>query len=259
MIRQLLLALTGSFALTASVMHGLTPSEKKIVDEARSRYYNLQASGFESLACDVSYDLNSAPFSDLPPSLKESLSLARVTLKINDRGIPTVNKQLPTSIQKDTVDQATQMLNVVSSLVEGVFQTWPTKGFFGPIPPFDNQINAIKITPEGYVFDLNVPGAPVLITTDRNFVTTLITSVGGRVLEKTTYSPSDKGLVFTGNGALSKRDAEPPIEVDYHLDTQVLDGMIVPAAVHVTVKPNIDARYTLTSCKVLRTAVVQVK
>jgi hypothetical protein len=132
--------------------------------------------------------------------VKENVRTSTVSLKIDDRGRPFVTALSAPSAPAQTE----QILSVVTSLVSGVFQTWPTKGLFGPIPAFDTQIKSVRNIPHGLTFDLNVPGAPVLVYTDHDFVTKRISSVGGMTIENTIYTPSSRGLVFTGNNAISK-------------------------------------------------------
>lgn len=245
--------------IASSTSRALTPEEKTLVDKARAQYYNLQASGFDSLTCNVVFDFNSIPFANLDDELKNSLKSSTLVLTIDSRGRTTVDKTLSATTPNAVTAQATQLLSVMQSLVSGVFQTWPTKGLTGPIPPFDRQINHVKTTSDGYVFDLNVPGAPVLITTDKAFITKSISSIGGMTIETTTYTPSEHGLIFAGTHALNKNTDGSEIEVEYSLSTQEIEGLAVPASVHLVVKPNIDARYSLESCKAKKSQVIKLQ
>ncbi|MES2392221.1 MAG: hypothetical protein V4555_11310, partial [Acidobacteriota bacterium] len=147
--------------------------------------------------------------------------------------------------------------NLLRALVLGVFMTWPTKGLQGPIPPFDNQIEKITQSDTGFVFHLRVPGGPVEMATDRNFLVTQITSIDGAVVEHPAFTASPDGFVFSGNHAVDTSHPGNVADVTYNFDISTVDGFRLPSAVHLQVN-NIDVRYTLTACAVKKGTVLKV-
>jgi hypothetical protein len=237
----------------------LPAAQKQIADAARARYYSLTNEGFQSLTCSVEFDWTTVPL--VSPTDADStlavLKSARFILTIDDKGRPKLDHAYPKALIPKDEQVISQQTNLLNSLVLGLFQTWPTKGLAGPIPAFDNSIEGVKPVDDGFVFNLRVPGGPVEIFTDRNYLVTKITSIGGKVEEYPVYSVSSKGLIFAGNRALDTGQS-PPVEVSYVLDTAEVDGFTVPSSVRLKVNSNIDVQYKLTSCKATRSQVVHV-
>jgi hypothetical protein len=191
----------------------LSPAEKSMADAARAKYYNLETAGFQSLTCSVKFDLSTVP---LVPSASDDparmlLERTSFILTLDGKGRPSVEHHLPDGATEGAKQQASQVTNLLTSFVMGLFQTWPSKGLEGPIPPFDSQIEHVAKTDQGYTFSLRVPGAPVEITTDKNYLATEITSLGGRVKEHPAYVQSPDGLVFSGNDALDESHPGSPL------------------------------------------------
>jgi hypothetical protein len=140
----------------------------------------------------------------------------------------------------------------------GTFQTWPTKGLEGPIPPFNNQIESIESGNSGYTFNLRVPGAPVAVHTDKNFLVTEIVSSGGKLHEHPKYTATPDGLVFTGNEGIDESQQAGTVVVKYQFETSAIDELRVPSTVHLQVNQNIDVRFSLSGCRAKKNQVVHV-
>ena len=148
---------------------------------------------------------------------------------------------------------------MLSSLVKGLFLTWPTKGLNGPIPMFDSQIKSAVETSDGYRLVLSLPGDPVRIEMNKDYLVTEIVSVGGKVVERPEYRPSPEGLVFSGNAAIDNSEGSRPVNVTYELDSSMVDGFRLPTVVRLQVHPNIDVKLALNGCTVSRGTVISVQ
>lgn len=238
----------------------LTAGDKKIAESARARYYNLEVAGFQSLRCTVKFDFSTVPLlpsaSDDP--IRNLLEATEFTLALDGKGRPNVQYHYPSDASESAEQQASQVSNLLKSLIVGLFQTWPTKGLQGPIPSFDSQIESIVSTDHGYTFNLRVPGAPVRVLMDKSYLVTKITSAGGKLDERPIYMPSAEGLVFAGNDAIDDSGQGGRVEVKYELETAVLDGLRVPSSARLRVNNNIDVRFALAGCALQKAKVLQV-
>jgi hypothetical protein len=235
-------------------------SDMKIVQSARARYYNLSAKGFQSLKCSVKFDLSTVP---LPPSatddsMRKLLEATMFTLILDDKGRPTVQHRYPSDASESLQQQASQEINLITSFVVGLFQTWPTKGLQGPIPPFDSQIEGVESTDSGYTISLRVPGGPVKVLLDKSYLVTEIVSAAGKIHEHPVYSPSPEGLVFIGNDGIDDSEQGGRVEVKYDLGTSVTDGLRVPSSARIRVNQNIDVKFALDGCVVQKAKVLKI-
>ena len=238
----------------------LSSVEKTIADAARAKYYNLEAAGFQSLTCSVKVDFSTVP---LLPSASDDptrmlLERTSFVLALDGKGRPSVEHHFPDGATEEAKQRASQVTNLLTSFVMGLFQTWPSKGLEGPIPPFDSQIEHVAKTDQGYIFTLRVPGAPVEVTTDKNHMATEIVSLGGKVKEHPVYAPSPEGLVFAGNDALDESHPGSPVEVRYELGSTMVNGLRVPSSARLRVNQNVDVRFALDQCSVKRATVLHV-
>lgn len=260
-MRSLFLAvLTG--VLLAPTIRGqeLSATEKKIVNTARSRYYNLENHGFVSTTCSVSFDFSTVPFlpSEDPAETQKLLRATQFSVTVDRSGAST-NFHYPADASAEGKRGAEPTANLLASLIRGVFLTWPTKGLDGPIPPFDSQVKSAIATTDGYLLILNFPGDPVRIKMDKNFLVTEIVSIGGKVDEHPSYSATPDGLIFVGNTAVDDAEQSGRILVNYELGNAVVDGLRLPTSVHLQVIPNINTRFSFNGCTVKKGVVVQIK
>jgi len=254
-----LILLVASLSLNA---HGqqLSPANVKIIESARARYYNLEAAGFQSLTCSVKFDFSTVPLlqSGSGDPTREFLESTLFTLALDEKGRPTVQHRYPGNTSESAKQDAAQLTNLLTSLVMGLFQTWPTKGLQGPIPPFNSQIESVVSTKDGYTLDLRLSEEPVQVFLDKDYLVMEILSVGGKIDERPKYAPSAEGLVFVGNEAADDSEQGGRVEVKYELGTSVLDGLRVPSSAHLRVNQNIDVRFALDDCAVKKEVVVHV-
>ena len=238
----------------------LLPAEKSMADAARAKYYNLEAAGFQALTCSVKFDFATVPVlsSSSEDPARKLLEATSFTLVLDGKGRPSVEHHFPDGTTEESKQQASQVTNLLTSFVMGLFQTWPSKGLEGPIPPFDSQIERVAKTDQGYTFSLRVPGAPVEITTDKNYLATEITSLGGRVKEHPVYVQSPDGLIFSGNDALDESHPGSPVEVRYELGSTMVDGLRVPSSARLRVNQNVDVKFALDKCSAKKATVLHV-
>lgn len=239
---------------------GLSPDERKIVESARSRYYSLDSHGFISATCSVKFDFLTVPIlpsGDSADNLK-LLEATQFTLTLNRNG-PTVQHKYPDGTNDDAERSAESSASLLSSLVQGLFLTWQSKGLNGPIPMFDSQIKSAVETNDGYRLILSVPGDPVRIEMNKDYLVTEIVSVGGKVDERPQYLPSPEGLIFTGNIATDDSESSGRVEVKYELDSSMVEGFRLPTSAHLQVSHNIDVKLALNGCTVSKGVVVSVQ
>jgi hypothetical protein len=241
-----------------SVGQQLSSADKPIIDAARSKYYNLESEGFQSLTCLVRFDLSTIPALPSDPASRKLLEETSFILMLDAKGRPSVEHRYPDGTPDDAKQQISQAVALLNSFAVGLFQTWPSKGLFGPIPPFDSQIERVAKTDQGFTFFLRIPGAPVEIHTDKNFLVNEIVSVGGKLKEHPKYEPSPKGLVFAGNEALDDSRPENPVAVRYEFGSGIVEGLVLPHSVRLRVNDNIDVRYSLETCSVKKAMVLRV-
>jgi hypothetical protein len=254
------------FAVFASLLsvsaygYQLSAGDAKIVESARARYYNLSAAGFQSLHCSVKFDFATVPLlpSATDESMRKLLEATGFTLVLDDRGRPSLQHRYPADAGESLRQQASQEINLLSSFVVGVLQTWPTKGLQGPIPSFDSQIESVESTDRGYTISLRVPGGPVKLLLDKSYLVTEIVSAAGKIHERPVYTPSPEGLVFVGNDGIDDSEQGGRVEVKYDLGTSVLDGLRVPSSAHIRVNQNIDVKFVLDGCVVQKAKVLEI-
>ncbi len=247
--------------LLSAVCYGQVVSngDRQIVSSARARYYNLEAAGFQSLSCAVNFDFSTVP--QIPSANDEATRklIQQTSFSLTlDRNGPRVEHKFPAGSPEAAKQQAAPATNLLTSLIGGIFQTWPTKGLHGPIPPFDSQIASVARTPDGYLFGLRVPGAPIQVSTDKNYLVTTITSIGGKITEHPDYAPSPDGMVFVGNDATDDSEPYGQVAVKYELGLSVINGLRLPTSVRLRVNENIDVKFVLADCSVKKAMVVPV-
>lgn len=254
------------FAISAALLsvnayaYQLSAGDAKIVKSARARYYNLSAAGFQSLRCSVKFDFPTVPMlpSATDDSTRKLLEATVFTLDLDDKGRPSLQHRYPTDAGESLQQQASQETNLLSSFVVGLFQTWPTKGLHGPVPPFDSQIESAESTDRGYTINLRVPGGPVQILLDKGYLVTEIVSSGGKIHEHPNYAPSPEGLIFVGNDAIDDSGQGGRAEVKYDLGTSILDGLRVPSSARIRVNQNIDVKFALDGCVVQKAKILKI-
>ena len=225
----------------------------------RSRYYKLLDAGFGGMQCKVKFNLTTVPLispSPLDP-VRALLQKTDISLAVDTKGNPNVQLHYPEGTSPADIKQASQIFGLMRAFVAGVFQTWPSKAFHGPIPPYDSQIESIMPTPLGRTITLLVPGGPVQVLLDKQDNVTAIVSAGGKLQEHPVYSPGPAGLDFTANEAIDDTQTARST-IKYEFGIGVVDGLRVPQSVHLMVNDNIDVRYVLEACTIKKVVVIHV-
>jgi hypothetical protein len=163
--------LTGVSIVQMACAQGLSQDELKIVESARSRYYSLDGHGFLSATCSVKFDFSTVPIlpSANPAENLQLLKQTQFVLTLG-RNRPTVSHIYPNGSSDDMQRRADPMANLFTSLVQGLFLTWPTKGLNGPIPAYDSQIKSAVKTNDGYRLILSFPNDPVRIDMNKDYL-----------------------------------------------------------------------------------------
>jgi hypothetical protein len=252
------------FALTAFTFNAfgqkLSATDAKLAATVRAHYYNLVANGFESMSCSVAFDLTTVPL--LPPAtddpVRQLVERAKFTLAIDDKGRPTVQHSYPADATEAQKQAASQVTGLMTSFVNGLFLTWPSKGLQGPIPAFDSEIESAISTNSGYKFSLSSQEGTATVFLDKNFLVTEIVSGHDKIHEHPTYEPTPEGLVFVGNDASDESNPDSPVKIKYELDTTVINGLHVPASARLRVNDNVDTRFSLTGCVLKKATVIHI-
>lgn len=248
--------------LTPFLFHGkavgqsLSKAGEQILRSARSRYYNLAGRGFQSATCSIKFDFSTVPAvgSDEGRKIVEA---TRFTLHYSGEGT-TVEHKFSNSNTSAAQREGAPLTDLLATIVTGVFQTWPTKGLQGPIPPFDSEIDAVSAKPDGYELVLRVPGGPAKVELDQQFVAREILSGNGNIDERPVYKSTPDGLVYIGNTAHILSENGAKTEISYELEPAEVDHLILPVSVRVRVNANVDLKFALTDCRVEKGTVVNV-
>jgi hypothetical protein len=151
------------------------------------------------------------------------------------------------------------VVNWMTAIVSGFFQTWPSKGWSTPIPPFGRWVDKIVPTDTGYEIRARSKDGLESIAMSRDLVVTRITSIGGKIDEHPAYLATPDGLIFSGNEALDDSGAGGRTTVKYQIDNAMTDGFRLPSAVHLQVNDNVDVRFSLNGCSVEKGMVLKVQ
>ena len=226
-------------------------ARQRVLETLRARYYNLTGLGVKSFTCGVNFDLNTLSKGFLPPddvADKALLQSAIFTLKVTPGG-PTLKFQFPDGARSQSEDVVAGVTLWISELVQGFFQTWPLKGFYGPIPMADKNVLGVAQDGEGYRVTIKEPGGPLVLKLDKNSVVTDVQGQNGAILEHPIFTSAPEGLVFTGNDT---QDTEPSgvTRTRYAIDISRVDGFMLPQRVHLLVGEHVDVQFGLSACKV---------
>lgn len=150
----------------------ISPADQQIIKAARSKYYNLEAQGFMSATCKVDFDFSTVPavLLNKNPSELTLLKATKFTIELNARKSPSVGYAYPRSADLSAQQNVAPLAKLLASLITGVFQTWPSKGLQGPIPPFNSEIAGVRKKTNGYELILNLSGGPAHLVMDKNFL-----------------------------------------------------------------------------------------
>jgi hypothetical protein len=252
---------TLSFASLSAYGQKVTPADEKLLDSARSRYYDLMGKGLISFHCAVKYDLSTLPATFLPESaINERRALSDSTLSVEvGRFAPRIELKFPKDADPLTQQRAKPASQFMTSIVSGFFQTWPSKGWQPPIPPFTNWVDRIVPTPQGYTITAKAANGLDSIDLSKDLLVTRILSIGGKVDEHPTFLQTPEGLIFSANDVVNQSEGGGSIRIKYEIQSVQVDGFRLPSSVHLKVNDNVDVRFSLNSCTVEKGIVVKVK
>jgi hypothetical protein len=228
---------------------------------ARAKYYSLEQQGFQSATCQMHFDLSTLPVLQEKDAEEDRKGLAAMHffLHLDSRRQPWVQVVYPDGTSNDAKPFYARYAENLQSIATGFFNTWPSKGLNGPIPPFDTQVESIATTESGYSLLLRVPGGPVQLEMDKNYIVKKIFSTERNIEEKPIYASSPDGLIFAGNAMTGDMEQSGAMSVSYEIESKLVDGLHLPAAVHLQVNQTMDVRFTLSDCAVTKGKVIELK
>jgi hypothetical protein len=238
----------------------VSPADQKVLEVARSRYYDLQARGLVSFRCGVQFDLGTVPRALLADSAvqdRDLLGQTRFTVVVG-RSRPQVEHIYPKKSSAIAQQSIAPVVNWMTAIVSGFFLTWPSKGLSSPIPPFSKWVDKIDPTPEGYSIRARSTDGLESIEMSKDFVVSRIVSVGGKIDEHPVYLPTPDGLIFSGNTAIDDSEPDGRTVVRYEIESALVDGFRLPSKVHLRVNDNVDVRFSLNTCSVEKGMVLKV-
>jgi len=249
------------FAVLGAYGQKVTPADEKLLDTARSRYYDLMSKGLISFRCNVKYDLDTLPVTFLPESaINERRALSDSTLSVEvGRFAPRIEFKFPKDTDPLTLQSAKPASQFMTSIVSGFFQTWPSKGWQAPIPPFINWVDRIVPTPQGYTITATAANGLDSVDISKDLLVTRILSIGGKVDEHPTFLQTPEGLIFTANDVVSQSAGGESTRIKYEIQSAQVDGFRLPSSVHLKINDNVDVRFSLNSCTIEKGIVVKVK
>jgi hypothetical protein len=248
-----------AMSLVGSCVHA-QESKEEFLNHARATYYSPQGHGLVSFSCQIKPDWATIPRPILPDAALEERSVLMQTkfqVTIKSRGNPDFSHEYPKDASTTSTTSAESVTRFLSSIVLGFFQTWMTKGFDTPFPPFPTMIKSITPDADGYSIFLDVPGGPVTLHSTKDYIATLIQSGGGNIDEHPVFSATSTGRLLTAVDAYDLTN-QPPTHIQYEVGHMSVDGIDIPAQIHIKVNENVDVRFALYQCKVTKAAVIHV-
>ena len=143
-----------------------------------------------------------------------------------------------------------------SNVMSGFFQTWGSKAMRTPIP---DVRHITSLTADQNTYQLKFEsGMPIEVSLNKEYVITKILSKAPSqtIDEHAQYSPSPQGLLLTGIDATSKAVYETT-HVLYDIKYQTVDTIEFPQIVHLVVNDNINMKFSLNNCSVVRGTVIK--
>ena len=261
MLRLRLILSSGLLCGLLQAQQALSPENKKLIEAARSRYYSPLDHGLTSFSCNVHFDLSTIPTQLLPEAaVADRKLLTEVDLKIEVGSAypPYVRHKFPVGTNPVAEQQLGTVIQWMSSITQGFFQTWPSKALHGPIPPFTAWVDSISSTPTGYLVKARSADGLQSIESNKELLVTRIVSVAGDVIERPSFQDSPDGLVYSGTDTLQGPPGADQVHVQYEIENALMDGFRLPARVHLRVVPNVDVRFAMDRCSVKKADAITV-
>lgn len=225
---------------------------RALLESARGRYYSLTAHGVRSFTCRVHFDFGTVSKTLLPPedqADRRLLESAEFALKVGPGG-PALTYQFPQGSVSQSQETVAAVTLWVSELVQGFFQTWPPRGFDGPVPE-DRQVKQLVKEGEGYRVSAKVAGGAVEMRLDKDSLVTEVVGRGGAETERPRFQSTTDGLVYAGGDAV-EMDTDGRTETRYAIETGRAGDLMLPRTVRLRVGEHVDVRWEMTGCSVER-------
>src|ERR1035441_239112 len=127
-----------------------------------------------------------------------------------------------------------------------------------PIPDV-RHITSLTADQDSYLLKFE-SGVPIEVTLSKDYVITrILTKAPAQTAdEHAEYSPSPQGLLLTGIDATNKAP-DVTTHFIYDLSYQTVDTFEFPQNIHLIVNDNINMKFSLQSCAVVRATVIKIK
>jgi hypothetical protein len=256
-----------SFSMSSESQNSKAPnssqaSNNEFIAQARKRYYRPEEQGLVSFACDVKMDWDSVPAVMLIPAEitgRTPLEVTKLRMSMGFNG-PKVQHEYANNTPALMVPVYDKFFDWLSNTLQGFMETWAPKAMNGPIPP-EYGILGVTPTPEGYRLQVKAPGdQQVELLVNRDFLITEILTQGSgqKIDEHLGFTASPQGLLFTHNKGASTGGPNP-VRIQYDIDYQTISGFALPYQVHLQVNDNMNMKFSLENCSVVRGVVAQVR
>ena len=238
----------------------LTPEQKsEFVRQAQPRYYSPIEHGLQSITCDVKLDWDTVPKTMLVPAElagRERLENTKLRFTVRTAGNSDMTHEYPADTPALIKPVYDKFFEWTSALMSGLFQTWGSKAMRTPIP---DVRHITSLTADQNLYQLKFEsGMPIVVSLTKEYVITRILSKAPSqtIDEHAQYSPSPQGLLLTGIDAISK-SGDDITHVMYDIKYQTVDTIEFPQAIHLVVNDNIDMKFSLNNCSVVRGTVIK--
>lgn len=223
-----------------------------VLSSAREHYYSLTGKGVRSFTCGVRFDFGTLGKGLLPPEDKADrrlLESATFMVKVSPGG-PMLGFRFPQGSVSQSQDTVAAVTLWVSELVQGFFQTWPPRGFAGPVPE-SRQVRDVVRDGDGYRILAKVAGTLMELHLDREFLVTEVIGRADAQTERPQFNQTPEGLVYAGGGSV-ETDAQGKTQVHHAIESARVDGVLLPRQVHLQVGQFVDVRWAMDGCTVER-------
>ncbi len=249
------------FVITVSARGQELTSEQKseFVRQAQPRYYSPIEHGFQSITCEVKLDWDTVPKMVLAPAEQAGRNrLENTKLRFTARvaGNSDMTYEYPSDTPPPIKPVYDKFFEWTSNVMSGFFQTWASKAMRTPIPDVSH---ITSLTADQNTYQLKFEsGIPIEVSLNKEYVITRILSMAPSqtIDEHPQYSPSPQGLLLTGVDATSKT-GDDTTHVVYDIKYQTVDTIEFPQAIHLVVNDNLNMKFSLNNCSVVRGTVIK--
>jgi hypothetical protein len=213
------------------------------------------------MTCDLKIDWDTVPKLMLvPPALAglDRLESTKLRFTMRSDGSSDVTHEYANDTPALIKPVYDKFFEWTSNVVNGFFTTWGSKAMRTPIPDV-RHITSLTADQDSYLLKFE-SGVPIEVTLSKDYVITrILTKAPAQTAdEHAEYSPSPQGLLLTGIDATNKAP-DVTTHFIYDLSYQTVDTFEFPQNIHLIVNDNINMKFSLQSCAVVRATVIKIK